>query len=78
MKTIKFILNGQTKFLEVEKPEHAILSYEGIRDMVGKTGVVTLTYYKADQPKSEGSLIAGQQVQIGQGTVINCMHTNNA
>ena len=60
------------------------ISYEEVTELVqGIWGVMghqelSVTYYKAAPPKTEGILWKGQKAKFKSGMIINAMNTGNA
>lgn len=58
----------------------SVVSYEEIANLagMGPERCPTVTYHRAAGPKSSGSLVMGESVEVAEGTRITCMVTGRA
>jgi hypothetical protein len=70
-----FTLNGETRTMA-----SPIVSYDEISNLanIDPGHNPTVTYRRANGPKSEGTLISGESIEIGERTAVTCIVAGRA
>lgn len=76
-KTVTVYVNGQAK--QVEKREYTFEEVVRLAfDNPNSNFEYTVTYSKGEEPKKEGTLVAGQTVKMKEGMVFDVTETNKS